>query len=212
MKKMKKMLVAVLMICVMGVMTACGGMEPEEAKAYTQAVLDAVYLGEFDAYMEQTGATEAEAKEMYEGSIELTLETLGLADLGVSEETEGKYRQVLTDLVKLAKYEIGEVTEKEEDGFNVEIILQPFAGFATLEEDLTNALLEKINGMSAVPSDDEIYQMTYDMMADLMAEDLNDPQYGEETTITISVVPDEDGVYYISESDMSAIDAALFPM
>ena len=162
--------------------------------------------------MEQTGATEAEAKEMYEGSIELTLETLGLADLGVSEETEGKYRQVLTDLVKLAKYEIGEVTEKEEDGFNVEIILQPFAGFATLEEDLTNALLEKINGMSAVPSDDEIYQMTYDMMADLMAEDLNDPQYGEETTITISVEPDEDGVYYISESDMSAIDAALFPM
>ena len=49
MKKMKKMLVAVLMICVMGVKTACGGMEPEEAKAYTQAVLDAVYLGEFDA-------------------------------------------------------------------------------------------------------------------------------------------------------------------
>lgn len=210
MKRMKKYAVAFLLVLVMALTTACG-MKPEEAKAYTQAVLDAIYLGEFTAYMEQTESTKEEAQEMYEGNVELTVEEMGLAEDGVSEEVIAKFQQIFFDLAKQAKYKVGEVTEAEE-GYTVEVIVEPFNGFEMLEEELTNAVLEEISAMDEIPSDEEINQMTYTLMSDIMAESVANPTYGEAVSVQIRVLPDEDGVYYIPDEDRMALDAAMFPM
>ncbi|MGN1267281.1 MAG: hypothetical protein ACI4UH_05015 [Dorea sp.] len=210
MNKLKRCSVIFALVLTMGVFTACG-MKPEEAKAYTQAVLDAIYLGEFDAYMEQTESTKEEAQEMYEGNIELTVAEMGLEEEGVSEEVTDKFKQVLFDLAKHARYTIGEVKEIE-DGYEVEVIVEPFIGFETLEDDLTNVLIDKINDMKEIPSDEEINQMTYELMSDLMAESVENPTYDEAESVRVHVIRDSEGVYHIPDEDRTALDETMFPM
>ena len=65
--------------------------------------------------------------------------------------------------------------------------------------------------MTEVPDQNAINEMVFQKMYDLMAEKIASPTYGEATTVTITVKPDSDGVYYIDQTDMTALDDALFP-
>ena len=44
-----------------------------------------------------------------------------------------------------------------------------------------------------------------------MAGKVASPSYGEPTTVTINVKPDSNGVYFIDQTDMTALDDAMFP-
>lgn len=208
----KKSILAGILVGVMTLASACGAMKPEEAKAYTQATLDAVYCGELDEYVRIVDTTKEEAQKMYEEGIQLTLEKIGLDEMGASDEIKEQYKEVVVALAKAAKYEVGEAVENEQDGFDVEVTVQPFQGFGDLEDELTNALMKELKNMDDIPSDEEINTLTYSLMADLMKETLEAPEYGEATTVTVHVNPDEDGVYHIPEEDMEMIDSALFLM
>ena len=82
MKRMKCGILALLAAVSMAVLTGCGGgMTADDAKEYAQAVLDASYKGEFDSYMELTDSTEEEAREMYEGNVDTTMEVVGFEEL-----------------------------------------------------------------------------------------------------------------------------------
>lgn len=201
-----------ILIGAMGLLSGCGTMKPEEAQAYTQATLDAVYCGELDAYVRLVDITKEEAQEWYDESIQLTLETMGLEEFNVSEEVKAQYKDVVIALAKAAKYEVGEATENEQDGFDVEVIVQPVQGFETLEDDLTDALMKEFKKMDELPNDEEINNLTYMKMAELMINSLEDPMYGDEMTVMIRVIPDENDVYHIPNEDLEKIDSALFSM
>lgn len=212
MKFKKKSILVFALISVMGILSACGSMKSEEAQAYAQATLDAVYRGELDEYVRLVDTTKEEAQEWYDENIQMTLETVGLEEAGVSEEVKAQYEEVVVALAKAAKYEIGEAVENDRDGFDVTVTVQPFQGFGDLEDELTEALMKELKSMDGIPSDEEINSMTYSLMADLMKESLEDPEYGEATTVTIHVNPDEDDVYHIPEEDLEMVDSALFLM
>lgn len=42
-------------------------------------------------------------------------------------------------------------------------------------------------------------------------EKMNNPTYGDKTTVTVNVKVDKDGAYYIPQKDLTAVDDALFP-
>lgn len=212
MKFKKKSKLVLVLIGVVGILSACGSMRSEEAQTYAQATLDAVYRGELDEYVRLVDTTTEEAQEWYDENIQMTLETVGLEEAGVSEEVKAQYEEVIVALAKAAKYEIGEAVENEQDGFDVEVTVQPFQGFGDLEDKLTEALMKELKNMDEIPSDEEINTMTYSLMADLMKESLENPEYGEATTVTIHVNPDEDGVYHIPDEDLEMVDSALFLM
>ncbi len=209
---MKKHILSIILAVVMIFTSGCG-MKPEEATAYTQAILDASYLGKFDEYIEQTKSTEEDAKQMYERNINLSMESMGF-DEDISEEIVESYRQVLIDLVKQAKYKVSGAKEMEDvkNGYEVTVFVEPFVGFESLEDDLSEALFAKIDKMDKIPSDEKINKMTYEIMCDLMAESVANPIYGDAVEVKVHVVPDEDNIYHIPEKDMVALDEVMFPI
>lgn len=207
----KKGLLAILLIGVMTILCGCGGMSTEDAQSYAKSVLDASYKGEFDKYIEWTKSSEEEAKELYEGNIDTTMNEAGFGDLGISDELTESYRQLFLDMIKQAKYEVGEAKEADDDAYTIDVTIEPFIAFEGLEEEVNASFTEEISNMEEIPSDDEINQMVFQKMYDLMVERIASPVYGDPVTVTITVQPDADGVYYISQEDMTALDDALFP-
>lgn len=207
----KRGLLAALLIAIMTVLSGCGGMSAEDAQSYAQSVLDASYKGEFDKYIEWTESTEEEAQDLYEGNIDITMEEAGFGDLGLSEELTESYRQLFLDMIGLAKYDVGEAKEAEDDAYTIDVTIEPFIAFEGIQEEVTTAFTEELYSMEEIPSEEEINQMVFQKMYDLMAERIAAPVYGDPVTVTITVLPDADGVYYISEEDMTALDDALFP-
>ena len=207
----KKGLLAVLLVMAMSLLSGCGGMSAEDASSYAKSVLDASYKGEFDDYIEWTKSTEDEANELYEGNIDTTMEEAGFSDLGISEELMESYRELFLDMVKHAKYEVGEAKESDNDAYTIDITVEPFIAFEGIQEEVTASLTEEISNMTEIPSDEELNQMVFQRMYDLMAARMEDPAYGDPAIVTITVQPDADGVYYISQEDMTALDDAMFP-
>ncbi len=211
MKKMKCLVLVLVLALSAWTLSGCGGMSEDEAKEYAQAVLDASYKGEFDSYMELTDSTEEEAREMYEGNMDATMAAVGFEEMGASQEMQADYRQLFLDMAKLAKYSLGEVTEIE-DGFEIQVKVEPFIGLDGLETELTDSLMAQLSESGEIPGDEELNQMTMETMYDLMQDRLEAPEYGEAETVTIRVTADADNVYSIPEEDTTALDNALFPM
>ncbi|MGF0034406.1 hypothetical protein ACQRBN_15850 [Bariatricus sp. SGI.154] len=207
----KRGLLAVLLVVVMTVLCGCGGMSTEDAQSYAKSVLDASYKGEFAKYMEWTKSSEEEAKELYEGNIDVTMKEAGFSDLGLSEEMTENYRQLFLDMIKLAKYDVGEAKEASDDAFTIDVTVEPFIAFEGLQDEVNTAVTEELTNVEQIPSDEEINQMVFQKMYELMAERIAAPVYGDPTTVTITVKPDADNVYYIAQEDMTALDDALFP-
>ncbi len=211
MKRMKCLVFALVLVISAWALAGCGGMSEDEAKEYAQAVLDASYKGEFDSYMELTDSTEEEAREMYEGNMDATMAAVGFEEMGVSQELQADYRQLFLDMAKLAKYSLGDVTEME-NGFEIQVTVEPFVGLNGLETELTDSLMAQLSESGEIPDDEELGQMTMETMYDLMQDRLEAPEYGEAETMTIRVTADSDNVYSIPEEDTTALDNALFPM
>lgn len=210
MKKMKNLALALVLVLTVGMLSGCGGMKPEEAKAYVQAVMDASYKGEFEDYMEQTESTEEEAKEMYEGNIEETMEVAGFGELGLSEELTEQYKQLFADMAKIAKYTVGEAKESDK-GFEVEVKVQAYTGLENLEDEFTELLNKEMKNIDLSMTDEELNEFAFQKMYELMAEKIADPTYGEEKVVVVPVVVDSDNVWSIPEKAMTAVDEALFP-
>ena len=136
---------------------------------------------------------------------------VGFEELGASQEMQADYRQLFLDMAKLAKYSLGDVTEME-NGFEIQVTVEPFIGLDGLETELTDSLMAQLSESGEIPGDEELNQMTMQTMYDLMQDRLEAPEYGEAETVTIRVTADADNVYSIPEEDTTALDNALFPM
>lgn len=207
----KRGLLALLLVVIMTALCGCGGMSTEDAQSYAKSVLDASYKGEFAKYMEWTKSSEEDAKELYEGNIDVTMKEAGFSALGLSEELTESYRQLFLDMIKLAKYDVGEAKEASDDAFTIDVTVEPFIAFEGLQDEVNTAVTEELTNAEQIPSDEEINQMVFQKMYELMAERIASPVYGDPTTVTITVKPDADNVYYIAQEDMTALDDALFP-
>ena len=60
-------------------------------------------------------------------------------------------------------------------------------------------------------TDDMVDELVYQTMYDLLSAKLDNLQYGDETTVTLHVKPDDDGVYYIPDDDLQEVENALVP-
>ena len=206
----KKGLLAALVILVMMVLSGCG-MSAEDAQSYAKSVLDANYKGEFKDYVEWTKSSEKEAKELYEENIDTTMKESGLNDLGLSEELSANCRQMFVDMVKQAKYEVGEAKEADDDAYSIEITVEPFTGFDGIQDEVTTKVTEEVRNMEEIPGEEQINELFYQRMYDIMAERVKNSTFGEKESVTVHVKPDSDGVYYIPQDELTKLDNTLFP-
>ena len=207
----KRGVLAAMLTGVMLVLCGCGGMTTDEAKDYVKSALDAGYKAEFKEYAEIKDSTEKEAKKEYETNLENSMKEAGFDETGVSDELKANYRKLFEKMLKSANYKVGEVKEAGDDEFKVSVEVQPFTAFSTVSEELDNWVTDTYSNIEYVPSDEELNEAIMKKMYELMDEKMNNPTYGDKTTVTVNVKVDKDGAYYIPQKDLTAVDDALFP-
>lgn len=210
MKAILKRNVSLAMAAMMALMLFTGcGMKPDDAKAYVQATLDAGYKADFGEYAKITDSTEEEAQKLFDNNIDTVTNSLGFTALGVSDETTEKYRGLLKEIFAKVKYTVGEA--KETDGsFEVEVQAEPMEIFSGIQDELVAKLQKEVEKSDGQIKEDEINQLAIDMLYDLLSEKLAEVTYGEAQTITVHVTKNSNNVWNITESDLQAVDAALF--
>ncbi len=209
MKAIRKRNVSLAMVVVMALTMLAGcGMKPDDAKAYVQATLDAGYKADFDEYAKITDSTKEDAQKLFDNNIDTVTNSLGFGALGATEETTEKYRELLKEIFAKAKYTVGDVKEKD-GGFEVVVNAEPMQIFSGVQDELVTKLQEKV-AKSGQPKEEEINQLAIDMLYDLLAEKLASVTYGEPQSVTVHVTKDSSNVWNITESDLQAVDAALF--
>lgn len=207
---LKRMSVSVLMFALaLGTLTGCGGMKAEDAKAYVQATLDAGYKAEFKEYVEITKSKEADAQKFYDENLDLTMSASGIEEMGVSDEMIAKYKELFKVVLSKAKYTVGDVKETD-GGFEVSVNAEPMMVFDGLQEKLIDKLQKKVMSSTEELSEDDINKLAFELLYDMLNEKIEEPSYGEAQTMTVHVEKDSDGVWNIPESDLQALDSALF--
>ena len=154
---------------------------------------------------------EKEAKKEYETNLDNSMKEAGFDETGVSDELKANYRKLFEKMLKSANYKVGEAKEAGDDEFKVSVEVQPFTAFSTVSEELDNWVTDTYSNIEYVPSDEELNEAIMKKMYELMDEKMNNPTYGDKTTVTVNVKVDKDGAYYIPQKDLTAVDDALFP-
>ena len=207
----KKRIAGVVLAAVTALsITACGGFSAEDASAYVKSALDAEYKADFDEYIKQTDSTQEEAEAMYQEGLDTITAGFGLDSLGISDELAEQYRDVAADLLVLAKYEVKDAAE-EGDGYAVEVSYEPYVGMQNLDQDLNAALEEITASISDIQSEEELNEMVYQKVLEILQQKVAEPEYGEEETYTIHVTKGSDNVYTITQDDLVGLDYAMFP-
>lgn len=211
--KRKGRIFGVLVVAVVLLLAACK-MSPEEVGTYAQSILDASYKADFDEYTKQTESTKEEAEQLYESNIDQMLTIAGFDSAGLSDELLENYRQLFKDMLTLAEYEVGDVTEEEDGSFTVSVTAKPLTAFEGLEAEVTEAVqaeLSEITDISQIPGQDEINQMVFQKMYESLKKRMESPTYGDPQQAELHVSKDSDNVYSVSEADLTALDGILFP-
>ena len=212
MKRMKTRMIslAVMLVLAMSMLTGCGGMTEEDAKAYVQATLDASYKADFDAYMKVTDSSKKEVQKLYDDNIENIVANSGLKELGITSELEEKYRELYKTMLSKAKYTVGEAKETDA-GFEVVVKVEPFAFMEGVEGELTEAVQTELFAEGSVPSEEKMNQLLLEKMYELLSERAEAPEYGEAEELKVTV-EEKDNVYSLSEEDLTKIDSRLFAL
>ena len=108
---------------------------------------------------------------------------------------------------------MGSATEEEDDGFVVEVSAEPFTAFDGLQDEVMSAVeaeIANITDISQIPSQDEINEMVFQKMYDILVQRVAEPTYGEAQTVEVHVEL-SDNMYSINEDDLTELDLILFP-
>lgn len=97
---------------------------------------------------------------------------------------------------------------KEEDGvYTVSVQVEPSNVFQTLQQSSTEVSNEKIKqGLDG--NDPEVF---VSVLTESVQKSLEKNKYGKAVTVKVSVEKDNSGKYGLSDTEMSKLEAAMFP-
>ena len=202
MTKMKKVFVTCLAgIMVMATVAGCGKFD---AAGYVTACLDLLTKGETEQYMKLTDRTKEQAEQDYEDNIDSMME--GMGEVGLSDELTENYK----DIYKKAKYTVtGAEKMKDKDGYTVTVEVEQMTGlFDGLEDEVTNRVMEEMANLTPDTTEDEINELVFQTMYDVLQERVDAISYNDPQTVTVEVLG-EDGVYSITDDGYTDLDDAL---
>lgn len=208
MKTLKKALVTGLVAVMMVVnLAGCGKFD---AAAYVESCLDLLTKGETEQYMKMTGRSKEQAESDYESNIDAMMTEMDQFNL--SDELSNSYRQLFKDVYAKAKYTVKDAEKMDDkDGYYVTVEIEQMTGlFNGIQEELMTEFTEWANSFDAdtYPTEDEMYEQTYQMMYDLMSARVDSITYNDPQEVVVEVIG-EDNVYSISDGSMTELDEAL---
>ncbi|MDE6004363.1 MAG: hypothetical protein K2G88_03155 [Oscillospiraceae bacterium] len=126
---MKKLRITAIFICLLWVLNLTGcGFAGTTYKDYVQAVLDASYHNEYDAYHDMTISTIPEASDLFRNESSALSERMrnyyGVKSDMISQDTIELYDKLAVEILKKTKYTVRDVI-KTENAYQVTLIISP---------------------------------------------------------------------------------------
>ncbi len=205
----RRIVLAVVLVMLASTLAGCGGMKPDEAKAYVQAVLDAGYKGEVEEYVKITDSSKEDAEKLSSDSIDTALSLSGIEQAGITDELLEKYRELFKSILAKVHYEVGEAKETEE-GFEVTVSAEPMQLYDGIEDALIEELTKRVKDSEEQLSEDDIQKLGFEVMYDMLAEKMSEPTYGEAKEVIVHITKSSDNVWSVSEADLKTLDEALY--
>lgn len=166
---------------------------------YVQACLDADFKGEFEAYIRHTGLSKEEAEaQRNEGLWDTELEE----QMSFTEEEKGRFTDALKGFLAASSYEVGIPRKAEENHYTVEITFTPNLSL----KKCTDEMLTAVNSGNITSMEDLKQQYLTSMEGYAAA-----PEYGEQTTALVNVIPGDGNKLQIAEEDTENLYSAMLP-
>jgi len=202
---------------------ACGGEKEkatfgeEEARTYVEGLMKASYLGQSDpGYLELVDGTEDDVEQIFHNNLHLESQFFQwLWEIEFPDDDfEEKVEDLFKDIYSHIQWQVTAVEKGEEDAFSVTLEIRPLNIINLVFDALTsggmNEFLEKYPYEVQMAMDDEEYQAMDKEFAQLIL-DVYQKQmpyigYTETKTVTVQLVKDEDGYYYMKDEDLTKIN------
>lgn len=212
--KLKKVLPLFLCFVMLLPLTGCGNKLENRYKDYVNSLIAINYLGAKDDYIKATGANQADADALYEENMEhLADNILAYYDVTISDASGAKqgYIDLAKNIYSKVNYKVDKA--KENNGvYTVDVTIYPINIFIQTKEQVI-AYVERFNqGVSDGAYNDyslaQYEQEFSDGLLAILNEGCLNMTYADPVVITVTII-EEDDVYYISDEDFLAIDAAM---
>lgn len=212
----KKLTVMLPILVFLFSLTGCSlfGNGKQTYSSYVTSLLDVNYKADYTEYMKITGATEDEAKKVYDDGIVYLTEALmtayGINDVEGSSIKE-QFSQLAADIYAHASYEVTDVT-KTDGVYQVTVTIYPIDILLTTYDEVV-AYIENMNErVSAGDYNDyelDEYEIAYAQgILDILTAAVPNISNGEGVPVTVTI-QDNDEYYYISDADFLALDKVI---
>lgn len=212
MKNGKKILLMLILsvLCV----TMGGCVRLFDCSGYIQGMLDATYKGKFDDYAQTTGSSVEDIQTDYDQFIEhetkILLHFCGLTDDDViPQDLSDDLKEIIKNIYSQARYT---VKEADRDG-NVEIDIEPLDIYNSVYKEFLefNEDFKKRNNNYEFEdcTDEEFTRQYLEPLIKILKEHEDHLEYKEPVTIDVTVAPDDDGKYTISNEEVTEIYNAV---
>lgn len=190
-----------------------------DATGYVKAELDLITKHDIEQYMDVMGVSETEAKQIYEeGMSGMTASIDQMEAAGLPADLVDDYELWMIDLIVNTKYTVLEA-EKSGDDYIVPVEVEPIKAFANvsdrLNEELTIYMQDMITDISnggTQPTNEEINLWVYQLLLDIVTENLETPAYGEKQTFEITISKNSDGLYAPDETEIANLGMNLIDL
>lgn len=203
MKKMRRLIAAGLAVMMCLGLTACG--KDFDAAGYTKSVLDANYHAEYADYAKFRNLSEDEAKAEVADAMDEQI-TSAFVGMNVTDEDKAKYIEAADKVYALAKYEVGEAKKQDDGSFIVEVTVEASDAFQLSAGYAEEIATEYVNE-GQDPSDTSVLVA---ILVESLERGIENNSYSEATTVEVKVTESGDNVYGIDQSEMDALESALF--
>lgn len=221
-----KTLIALLLAAAMAfALAGCGkrGVTAEDATNLVQGNLDEIYLGVFDPdFLKSVNITESQAEETYRGGLETETEYF-IYYYGLEEVSDELYQEIVdlhADIYSYSSYTVQPATEQSDGSYAVKVTFRPLDIHVQVDEEWADFMTAFNDDYADVDVDsmtDEEYAAFWSeysddynrRVVDLVKSKLPTMGYGEEDSLVIQVILDDDGYYTMDETSFQMFDTML---
>lgn len=208
-KKITKILFLLIGVLLIGTVSGCTS--DKSVKTYLQALLDASYKNDSEAFVEMKLGTAEEAQALYEQGIDTGLDVF-CSRLGVYDEYKEDFRQIYMDMLGKVHYTV-EDAEKQSDGSYIVTVtyekMNIFKPALALHQENVAAMTDEWANASEPPAEEEMVAAVYTEFKNSMETVLAEVQYDAAASLTVRIEL-VDNVYTPNTDDIAELEKVLF--
>lgn len=208
-KKITKILFLLIGVLLIGTVSGCTS--DKSVKTYLQALLDASYKNDSEAFVEMKLGTAEEAQALYEQGIDTGLDVF-CSRLGVYDEYKEDFRQIYMDMLGKVHYTV-ENAEKQSDGSYIVTVtyekMNIFKPALALHQENVAAMTDEWANASEPPAEEEMVAAVYTEFKNSMETVLAEVQYDAAASLTVRIEL-VDNVYTPNTDDIAELEKVLF--